>query len=214
MIDLTDTRVGQLHDGWRSAGSPQGEPVRYRPRLAGFVFESLGTGSDDCAERLDWLAHAEESYLPHAYDQLISVYRRAGREEDARQVAIAKQRQRRSALPAPVKALSYALDATVGYGYRTWRAVYALMTIVLIGWGVFAWASWDHLIQTRPDGQRPSFQPWLYSIDAVLPVLNLGQESAWAATGAAQVWYAFSVLAGWLLSVALIAVLTATLFRE
>jgi hypothetical protein len=214
VVDLTDARVRQFHDAAPEPESPDAEPTRYRARLSGFAFESLGPHSDDCAARLDWLARAEEGYLPHAYDQLASVYKRAGREEDARRVAIAKERLRRRGLAAPARTLSYVLDATVGYGYRTWRAVYALLTIVMIGWGVFAWASWGHLSETRADGQRPPFQPWLYSIDAVLPVINLGQESAWAATGAAQVWYAFSVLAGWLLSLALVAVLTTTLFRE
>jgi hypothetical protein len=50
---------------------------------------------------------------------------------------------------------------------------------------------------------------------AVLPVVNLGQETAWAPTGLLyELWYVFSVLAGWLLGLGLIAALTAALFRE
>jgi hypothetical protein len=105
------------------------------------------------------------------------------------------------------------LDAAVGYGYRTWRALGALLAIIGIGWLVFACASWDHL--TAVKAQRPRFEPWLYSIDAVLPVINLGQETAWAPTGLLfELWYAFSVVAGWLLGLGLIAALTAALFRE
>lgn len=59
----------------------------------------------------------------------------------------------------------------------------------------------------------PPFHAWLYSIDAVLPVINLGQKSAWT-TGAAQLWYAFSVIAGWLLGLGFVAYFTAKLFRE
>jgi hypothetical protein len=106
------------------------------------------------------------------------------------------------------------LDGLVGYGYRAWRGLYALLAIFLIGWGVFAWAFPEHFTATRPAGQLPPFHPWLYSIDAVLPLINLGQKTAWTPTGAAQYWYAFSVLAGWLLGLGLVAYLTAKLFRE
>jgi hypothetical protein len=214
VVDLTNAKVGQFDDGWPAPRAGI-RCDQYQTRLAGFVYESLGSDSADCAARLDWLLHAKEGYLPHAYDQLAAVFRRAGRDEDARRVAIAKQRHRRRQLSVPAKAASYLLDAAAGYGYRTWRLAYALLTVVLVGWGVFAWAAaCEHLTPTRPEGQRPHFQPWLYSIDAVLPVVNLGQESAWSPTGAAQAWYAFSVLSGWLLSLGLIAILTATLFRE
>ena len=213
VVDLTNAVVGLFDDGWPAPRAGI-RCDQYQTRLAGFVYESLGSDSADCAARLDWLRHANEGYVPHAYDQLAAVFRRAGRDEDARRVAIAKQRHRRDQLSGPEKAVSYVLDAAAGYGYRTWRVAYALLTVVLIGWGVFAWAAYEHLTATRPVGQRTDFQPWLYSIDAVLPVVNLGQESAWSPTGAAQIWYAFSVLSGWLLSLGLIAILTATLFRE
>jgi hypothetical protein len=155
----------------------------------------------------------ESGYLPRAYDQLAAVFRSAGREEDARAVAIQKLRRRRRKLRWPARVWNHFLEWTVGYGYRTWRAVYALLGLWALGWGVFAQASWDHLTETR--AQRPQFEPWLYSIDAVLPVINLGQESAWSPTGLFfQTWYAFSVLAGWVFATALVAALTATLFRE
>ena len=213
MVDLTDAVVGQFHDGWRPAQAG-GSSHQYPLRLSGFVYQSLGPGSDHCEARLDWLRYAADGYVPQGYDQLAAVFRRAGREEDARRVAIAKQRRRRSDLPVAAKTASYLLDVAVGYGYRTWRAVYALLAIVLIGWGVFAAAFPEHLRATRPAGQLPPFHPWLYSIDAVLPVINLGQESAWTPTGAAQIWYAFSVLAGWVLGLGFVAYFTAKLFRE
>jgi hypothetical protein len=215
MVDFTDAVVSQFHDYWRP---PQAGDAshRYPLRVTGFVYHSLGSGSDACTARLDWLRHAEEGYVPQAYDHLTQLFRRAGRETDARKVAIAKERRRRSQrdVPLPAKAASYLLDVTAGYGYRTWRAAYALLAIVLIGWGVFAWAFPEHLTATRPAGQLPPFHPLLYSIDAVLPVINLGQESARTPTGAAQVWYAFSVLVGWLLSLGFVAYITAKLFRE
>jgi hypothetical protein len=213
VVDLTNAVVGQLYDGWRPDQS-RASSHRYPLRIGGFMYQSLGPDSDDREARLDWLRHAEEGYVPHAYDQLAAVFRRAGRDEDARRVAIAKQRHRRKNLPGPAKAASYFLDVTVGYGYRTWRAVYAVLAIILIGWGVFAWAFPEHLRATRAASELPPFHPLLYSIDAVLPVVSLAQESARTPTGAAQVWYAFSVLAGWLLGLGFVAYFTAKLFRE
>lgn len=112
MVDLTDAVVRRVHDGWRPAQA-DGSSHQYQLRRAGFVYQSLGPGSDGCKERLDWLRYAAEGYVP-----------------------------------------------------------------------------------------------------AVPRVINLGQESAWAPTGAAQYWYAFGVLAGWLLSLGFVAYLTAKLFRE
>ncbi|MGH8932336.1 MAG: hypothetical protein ACRDZO_17375 [Egibacteraceae bacterium] len=45
--------------------------------------------------RLDWLARDPDGYSPQKYEQLASAYRRAGNEQEAQVVAIAKQRARR-----------------------------------------------------------------------------------------------------------------------
>jgi hypothetical protein len=61
-------------------------------------------------QRLDWLSLDPEGYAPQPYEQLVAVYRRAGREEDARQVAIAKQRARQRTLPMLGRAGNRLLD--------------------------------------------------------------------------------------------------------
>lgn len=204
-IDLRHARVGHLSDD--PAVWPQTIEMR------GFAYESL----DDNVgvnERLAWIDKAIGGYQPQAYDQLLGFYRRSGRDEDAKTVAIAKQRRRRAQLRGPARAWSLFLDWTVAYGFATWRAVYGLLAVMTIGWVVFASASWGGLERTKPEDQLPQFEPWLYSIDSVLPVINLGQEGAWAPTGLALYWYAFSILSGWILGTALIAALTAMLTRD
>jgi hypothetical protein len=42
-------------------------------------------------------------------------------------------------------------------------------------------------------------------VDALVPVLNLGQETAWNAHGAAQLTSALLTVVGWLLTTALLA---------
>jgi hypothetical protein len=88
-------------------------------RLRGFVYDSLHEASSiGVATRLCWLAGDVEGYLPEPYEQLAAAYRRAGREDDARKVAIAKQRRRRQTLNLSGKAWNSILHWTVGYGYR------------------------------------------------------------------------------------------------
>ena len=68
------------------------------------------------------MARNPRGYSPQPYEQLAAVYRRAGRDQDARTVAIAKQRARRRTLSLPGRLWSLLLDGLVGYGYRTWVA--------------------------------------------------------------------------------------------
>jgi hypothetical protein len=208
IVDLQRAQANRIYD------QAYGDGTWPRTRLEGCRYEGLTASPPvDVRTRLRWVRDDSGEYAPQPYEQLRDVLRRAGHEEDARRVAIAKQRHRRETLAPPAKAWSYILDATVGYGYRTWRALAALLVIIGIGWLVFAEASWDHLTAIKT--QRPQFEPWLYSIDAVLPVINLGQESAWAPTGLFyELWYVLSVIAGWLLGLGLVAALTAALFRE
>jgi hypothetical protein len=210
---LTDARVRTFADyEWPSAPEKQAERP-YEPHLNGFLYDHLQEGTDAVASRLDWIAHAEQPYLPHAYDRLASAYRAAGREEDARAVMIAKERRKRGQLHLPGQLWSWFLDLTVGFGYHTGRAVFGLLLVMLAGWPVFAWASWGHLTELKSHTQMPQFEPWLYSMDAVLPVITFGQETAWGPTGFALYWYVFSVLSGWILGTALIAALTSMLNR-
>jgi hypothetical protein len=213
-LDLRDTHIGRLADHvWPEGEALESKTRPYAPMLAGLEYTSLVAGAADVPARLDWVQHAEASYVPQAFDQLAQALRRLGQEEDAREVAIAKQRRRGAQLHGAARAWNRFFDVTVGYGYRTWRAIYALLAIIAVGWGVFAWAWWDHMTPLKSPEQLPQFAPWLYSIDAVLPVVSLGQEGAWGPTGAALYWYAFSVLSGWILGTALIAAVTSRLGR-
>ena len=213
IVDLTNAHTGRLYDVWRPGESGDASH-HYAVRIRGLVYDSLGEGSDDSNTRLHWLAHAEDGYVPQGYDQLSAVFRRAGRDEDARRVDVEKHRRGRRGLPAPARAGSYLVDGLVGYGYKTWRAGVIALLIIIIGGVVFNAAFPQHMVPTRSVGQLPHFNPWLYSLDAVLPGVSLGQTSAWAPRGIAQIWYAFSVVAGWLLALGLVAYVTAKLFRE
>jgi len=61
---------------------------------------------------------------------------------------------------------------------------------------------------------RLQFNALAYTLDLLVPVVNLGQESAWAPVGATQ-WVAYGlVAAGWILVSVIAAGLTRALSRN
>jgi hypothetical protein len=65
-----------------------------------------------------------------------------------------------------------------------------------------------------PAQALPAFQPLAYALDALLPVVNLHQQDSWVPHGAAQWWAWGSILAGWMLTTAVVAALTGLIKRD
>jgi hypothetical protein len=185
-------------------------------RLAGFSYGALVATPDVGPKaRLQWLGRDKDTYTPQLYEQLATFYRKVGRDDDARKVAITKQRRRRSTLSWPGKIWNSLLDSTVGYGYQTWKAGVCLLVMVLLGWWIFDRAhSVHHLVAAKPPGQRPLFHAGAYALDLLLPFADLGYQSAWVAGGWARGCYLAWNLAGWLLITAVVAALSGLIKRE
>jgi hypothetical protein len=151
---------------------------------------------------------------PQPYEQLAAVYRKAGRDEDARRISIAKQRARRRTIALPSRLWNLLLDILVGYGYRTWLAGLWLLAWWAVGTLVFAVAYPDHLMLATPGVPHPAFQPAVYALDVLLPVVDLNQQSNWIPQGAGR-WFAWAaILAGWVLTTAVLAALSGILKRD
>jgi hypothetical protein len=204
-VDLRDAQIARLDDNWAT--------TKYTPRLSGLTYEMLPS---DISQRLEWLAAASDHYAPQPYEQLASFLRRTGRSDAAREVAIAKEKSRRGTLSLPGVVWNHVLAVTVGYGYKVGRGVAWLTGVVLAGWLIFALAYADHdIVNTaKTNGTVPQFHAWLYSLDTVLPAVNLKQEDYWSPVGIALYWHTISMLAGWLLVTLIIGTLTARLVRE
>jgi hypothetical protein len=207
-VDFTHGRVGTLSD------DPSSWPGK--AELRGFEYDALYEKSPVSAhQRLELLSRDTAGYSPQPYEQLAAVYRRAGRDQDVRTVAIAKERARRKTLTLPGKLWSLLLDVLVGYGYRTWKAGLAVLGLLVLGAGIFAAAHPQKMALAKKAGDPlPAFQPWAYSLDVLLPVVNLHQEEFWIPRGAARWWAWFSILAGWLLTSIVLAALTGLLKRD
>jgi hypothetical protein len=200
-IDLTNAKVGVFDDhqeGWPST-----------LWLRGFVYDTFKNEDISTRARLQWLKRNPGRFSPQLYDQLAATYSRAGDDTAARKVAIAKQWHRRPAL-SPLNWLWY---ATVGYGYRTWLAAIWLAGLIGLGTCIFSSAYPAHMIalSTHP----PAFHAAAYTLDLLLPVVGLGQKSAWQPLGSSYLYWSWAMTgAGWVLTTALIAGLTGILNRS
>jgi hypothetical protein len=206
-VDLTHAHVDTYVDS--QATWPQGL------RLHGFTYGALVADPEvDARTRLGWLERDLDGYIPQVYEQLAAAYRSIGRNEDARKVAIAKQRRRRQTLNGPGRWWNSLLRWTVGYGYQTWKAGVWLLGLVGLGWWIFDRAYPTHLVAANPPGQRPSFHAGLYALDLLLPFADLGYQGAWIAAGWTRAFYLGWNLAGWVLITAVVAALSGLIKRD
>jgi hypothetical protein len=227
ILDLTAAKVGSYHDD--QASWPE------KLRLDGFVYDAIDGASakerleksewqrrnksgysPQIYERLEkngWLHRNEKGYSPQIYDQLAAVYRRAGHDDDARRVLIEKQRRRFAQRNLLWRLGGYVLDGLVGYGYRNWLALVWVAGLLVLGTVLFGYVYPGDLTATNK-ATAPPFQPFLYTLDLLLPVASLHQRDGWVAHGAAQWWSVFFIIMGWILATAVVLSLTGFLKRD
>ncbi|MFF9766546.1 oxidoreductase [Streptomyces sp. NPDC053086] len=202
---LSGARITTLVDrasSWPDAGNLH---------MGGFSYENLvPQGPFPLTRRLDWVAAATAEYAPEPYERLAAVLRAAGEDEDAREVLLAKQRRRRETLPPAAKIWGFAQDWTVAYGYRPGRA--AVWMAVLWAAGTLAFAHADH--PPMNPGGHPAWNPALFTLDLLLPVIDLGQAGQWQLRGGWQWVGAAMVLLGWVLATTVAAGATRMLRRS
>ncbi|WP_441246624.1 oxidoreductase [Kitasatospora sp. McL0602] len=201
-ISVSRAQVGNLVD------SPASWPGGGRTELTGFSYESLRSEVPFSIEqRIAWLDSLAD-YQPEPYEQLAGTLRRAGRDEDAREVLYAKQRRRRATLPLPGRLWGRVQDAAVGYGYRPGRAALWLVAAWALGAAYFS----GHQPPPLKADEVPTWDPMLYSLGKVIPVINLGQDG-WNPTDTGQ-WVATGlVISGWVLATTVVAGATRMLQR-
>jgi len=200
-ISLTDTTVRVLHhdpEDWPEAGFD----------LHGLTYSTLKPLDLPATRWLHWLRRGlPDGYRPQPYAQLATTLRNVGNDRDARVVLLARQRHRRHHLPLWSKPWGWLQDVAVGYGYVPWRAA---------GWLGMLWlAGWLYFRDQRPlPGGSTDYQPALYALDLLLPVLSLGQRGTVHFTGAAQIVAVAITVCSWILGIAVLAGLTRALTRN
>ncbi|MFJ6785866.1 oxidoreductase [Streptomyces yangpuensis] len=212
-VDLRGAQVSTLHD------SDHSWPAVVE--LDGFVYGSVKMDEpgerraavgqqDSVARRVMWIRRSS-GYNPQPYEQLASWYRKAGHDDDARRVLLAKQRHRRRTLPRIARVWGHLLDATVGYGYRPWLAGIWLLALTLLGTLSFGTRTPNPV----KGGEGAPFQPLVYTLDLLIPIGGLGQRTAWYWSNGSLQWLAYTLIAfGWVLTTAIFAGVTRTLQKS
>jgi hypothetical protein len=195
-LNLENTRTVVLID--------DAETWPARITLDGLTYARLQPiGEVPVERRIDWLRRGPARYSPQPYEQLSTTYRNAGQEDEARRISYMKQRARRTQLALPGRLWNLVLQGTVGYGYRPWLAGCWIIALIAAGWVAFQYGE-PVAVGDRP----PPFSAPVYAADLLLPIANLGEEGAWRFTSWLK-WLALSyVLAGWVLTTALVAGVT------
>jgi hypothetical protein len=165
--------------------------------------------------------------------QLAAIYRSTGYDSIARRILFEMRKREwahRTDSASGVRRLwmwftSLLYRITVGYGYRLQLALYWLLGLWLAGFLVFAFLSparppdpvaivEDGRTQAcvvapeaDPVADQPGycgrFSPALYSLDLLIPVVDLGQKSSWHyRSEAMQLVSDFLQVAGWILATA------------
>jgi uncharacterized protein YjbI with pentapeptide repeats len=240
-VNLEDTHVGELVDTWPSAGAPAhgAWPPDGRLRLNGFTYGRLSDASVE--QRLGWIRSqyqgvARPAFASQPYEQLAATYRQAGQDTEAREVAIARRRDLRKYgnLSWYRKLGNAFLDKTIRYGYQTWRAAAGLAVVFLAFLVLSVIGQHQHVIvptgdtrglhpvptATRCTSAYPCFYPFGYTIDTVIPIINVHQADFWGPDGHAPfgwLWVAggwAATAAGWTLATLLVAGYTGLVRQE
>jgi hypothetical protein len=230
-VTLADAKVGRLGDdrgSWPREGALD---------LEGFTYDAFVAEFETAMklnERLEWLNDTRR-FSPQPYQQLSKVYRDMGKRKEGREVAIAKEvdRRRRTDMSFLGKGWHRIKGAVVGYGYAPWRAGVGVVALVVVGTVLFGFAK-DRgvMVPTKADradratvvrhctSDYPCFQRLPYAVDAVVPLVNLQQRDNWApdAHHSWGSWYRAFVwsgtLMGWFLSTMALAGVTGLLDRD
>jgi hypothetical protein len=166
-------------------------------------------------DRLKWLGDERDGYHAHLYDQLAEHYRRIGHEASERRVLINRQWARRKELPTAAKAWNWVSWALLAYGYRSRRTLVAFSILLLAGMLVFDVSGHHHVMNHDDQGQKaPHFSALIYTLDLLLPIINLGQRENWVPT---RGWPQFAatalIIAGWVLATMFLAGLSGLVRR-
>lgn len=208
VLNLTDARVVSSYQDSRARWWPRPGDIR----LQGFVYERIKSDVS-WKQRVDWLA-LDPHFSPQPYNQLASVYRRDGEDDDAVNILVAKLRRRRSQRSVFVKTWELVIDGSVRYGYRTGQAFIWLCALYGLGIALSFAAHEYQLLTPVSQTPLPEFNPFMYAADWIVPFLNLHQREAWSTHGLAQ-WLPLGLaVVGWALTTAVVVALSGVFKRD
>jgi hypothetical protein len=244
-VSLDGAAVGELDDDWTRANGFW--PTGARLSVKGFTYTRVGgANAANVEERLDWIRSQYPDPVPvgdtqvvfatQPYEQFAAVCRRAGQDAAARKVAIARRADlRRWGKLNPYRKFgNWLLDKTIKYGYQTWRAGVGLVAVFVVFLALSVLGQHLHVIvpvgdirglhpvpsATQCTSSYPCFYPAGYTVDTVIPLINVHQAEYWGPDGHAAwgwIWVGGSWVAtglGWALATLLVAGYTGLVRQE
>ncbi|MFF5210025.1 hypothetical protein [Streptosporangium sp. NPDC000396] len=170
-----------------------------------FTYQSLA-GTMSVKDRVKWLAGGTPNAEPGPYNQLAGCYRAAGLEREASRVLREKLRRTARVRGRMWRLWGLVQDLTLGYGYQPWRAVVGVAGLLIAGTVYFSTvtcgtgsAQTDGLCPIKAD-EHPTWDPFLYSLDLLIPLVSLGHDTAWDPTGPSKVIAMVLIASGWVLA--------------
>lgn len=185
IIDLQHAQVGLLRS----------ESCSHELHIDGLAYQALEPHWP-ARKRLAWLASQIPPRPPQPYEELAAMYNRIGEPKESRRVLYARERNQLNMKPLPGHIWSRLQDLTVGYGYLPWRAALWLFALLVIGSVTYFIAPPSPL---NP-AEAPHFNSIAYTLDLLLPIVDLGQQSAFNPDGPAQWLSYFLIASGWILA--------------
>jgi hypothetical protein len=165
-------------------------------------------------QREQWLTRAMEAsrrklggdhdgYLPQPYDQLAGVYRRAGDDQSARRIQLAKHRRLNRVTSWRrwhFKIWYLVQDGVIGYGYAPLRALAWLVGLLVLGILLFRYGATPYSVASGHRSFTLSNSVG-YTLDLLLPTSALQERQVWqSSSGLGEVAAAGLVVFGWLLT--------------
>jgi sRNA-binding regulator protein Hfq len=191
-LNLNYTEVGTLSDEEASW------PGEKKLHLNGFIYNAIATNSPlDYKTRLRWIRYQpRESFSLQPYEQLAKVMKEGGHERAAKQVLIAKHQDLRQLgdLTFWGKLKNLLFGAVIAHGYKPHQALWLAFVWIFIGVFIFSFgyssklfspskvAPYAPITSSRMSGvadDYPTFNAFVYSLDAFIPIVNLHQQNYW-----------------------------------
>ncbi|WNV76711.1 hypothetical protein [Geodermatophilus sp. DSM 44513] len=173
---------------------------------------------------MEWLRLQRRAALPQPFLQLAAAYWAGGREREARKILMARHNEglRLRNIGRQL------LRITVGHGYEPLRALLLAFAIFSAGCVVFNYGARHELlvpsrtttaVSSNCDAKTyPCLSPYVYSLDTLLPVINLRQRDHWVPDPEDGQWVAVfawtSTVLGWVLGLLVVAGFSGLVRRE
>ena len=208
------TCEGEVNFGYAKVDALADDPDSWescKVVLDGFVYNRF-VGHENIKLHLRWLDNRPDRirFSPLPYEQAAKVLFAMGRNREAREILLAKERLQTGdkGMPQPQQFLRWLWDVFAGYGYRLSYTAKWMAFFVILG-GAFFWsaAHRDQIVPHQPAilasekyqatltlkdytpmkaaraafrDEYPEFNPLMFSLDVFIPFFALHQEPFWA----------------------------------